>query len=296
MPSFRHYRSKTMNPEASPDALTYFRERLTKFRRQLVRYLDDPDDEAIHDLRTSIRRLESAYRVLPRPGKTDASDRYLKQARHFFRLNSVIRDCDVMVEKLQQMGQDRKSKLVSELRRTRGQELHHAMSEARKLHACPRPRLKTLPDGARHSTARSRRGSRPRLKTLQGGDSLLNSEVHKRAMKFLSRRPIVLADEAKVEEVHAMRKDAKKLFYLLEQNERLATLKQMIDIKMFQRLTGDIHDADVTIEFLERHRKAHPEVDELLEMQRAERHVLYRELFGFLLDEDWEALARLGQA
>ena len=274
MPSFRHYRSKTMNPEASPDALTYFRERLTKFRRQLVRYLDDPDDEAIHDLRTSIRRLESAYRVLPRPGKTDASNRYLKQARHFFRLNSVIRDCDVMMEKLQQMGQDRKSKLVSELRRTRGQELHHAMAEARKLHACPRPRLKTL----------------------QGGDSLLNSEVHKRAMKFLSKRPIVLADEAKLEEVHAMRKDAKKLFYLLEQNERLATLKQMIDIKMFQRLTGDIHDADVTIEFLERHRKAHPEVDELLEMQRAERHVLYRELFGFLLDEDWEALARLGQA
>ena len=264
----------------------------------MLRYLEDPDDEAIHDLRTSIRRLESDYRILPRSGKTDASDRYLKQARHFFRLNSVIRDCDVMKEKLERMGLGRKSKLVGELRRTRRQELHHAMAEARKLHACSRPCLKTFPNGARHSTAGPRRGSRPRLKTLPGGDSLLNSEVHNRAMKFLSKRSIVPADEAdkaKVEEVHAMRKDAKKLFYLLEQDERLASLKQMINIKMFQRLTGDIHDADVTIEFLARHRKAHPEVDELLEMQRAERHVLYRELCGFLLDEEWEALARLGQ-
>jgi CHAD domain-containing protein len=62
-----------MDSEATQYAVANFRERLTRFRRQLARYIKNPDDDAIHDVRTSFRRLESADQTLSQSCKNEES-------------------------------------------------------------------------------------------------------------------------------------------------------------------------------------------------------------------------------
>lgn len=256
----------------------FFHDRLHDFRSELARYLKDPDEEAIHDVRTSYRRLQAAYRVLPQGLKTPQSGSYLKLCRQFFSCNSLIRDCDVMQDKFTKSGVANRSGLFSSLKKTRKQQLQSALEFAKQLDKHKSPLLnKPEPDGM----------------------DLLELQVHKRAMQFLSNLPLVLAAESNLEEVHEMRKDAKKLFYLLEQDTEMASLGQMIHIKLFQRLSGDIHDCDVAIAYLDERlqRKGRSDnLHSLLDTLREERHLYYLQLGGLLTDHNWQELASLGRA
>ena len=55
-----------------------FFKKLDKAREVLDAYQNDPSEENVHDVRTSIRRLESSYMIFPKSCKTKASDLAMK--------------------------------------------------------------------------------------------------------------------------------------------------------------------------------------------------------------------------
>ena len=74
-----------------------FTDRLDHFRCQLSRYLQSQDADTIHDFRTSFRRLQATYSIYPPVARSNAAVEYLQLARQLFKLNSLIRDCDIML-------------------------------------------------------------------------------------------------------------------------------------------------------------------------------------------------------
>jgi len=58
----------------------------------------------------------------------------------------------------------------------------------------------------------------------------------------------VLNDESKVAELHSLRKDVKKLRYLLELTEK--TPARLSSLAKWQESLGAIHDLDVAIDYL----------------------------------------------
>jgi|TARA_B100000315_G_C14553951_1_gene577230 CHAD domain-containing protein len=163
------------------DSSNYFQEKLAVFRKQLSRYIEEPDGKAIHDVRTAYRRLESAYQVIPQECKTKQTRHFMKLGKQFFRRNSLVRDCDVISEKIEKPRRKKKSELVAKLEKIRNHQLRSAMELAKKLNKSKNPRI----DAA----------------DIAGTD-LLNMQVHKRALQFLSNLPLVVSGESNIEEVH----------------------------------------------------------------------------------------------
>ncbi|HEU4468884.1 MAG TPA: hypothetical protein VFR61_07620 [Nitrososphaeraceae archaeon] len=61
-----------------------------------------PNAKQIHDVRTSIRRLDATYLILSKKNRTASSlSDYVLKCKEFFKVNSEIRDLDVIYEKLQ---------------------------------------------------------------------------------------------------------------------------------------------------------------------------------------------------
>ncbi len=262
-----------MNEQAAnEDLFARFDDCVENVKQRLDRYIDNTDDESIHDVRTAIRRLRTAYAIFPGHCKNESSKRYLQLCREFFQHNSRARDCDVIREKLEAHGLDRHDKLLGLLAAERKQLLKAAMKLARSLKKLKRPRL----DIHRNDI-----------------EAKYHLQIEKFATRFLQSRPVVLAAEENEEAIHSMRKLAKRLFYLFELDPGLANLDRMIHLKLFQRLSGDLHDCDVAIEFLQDNNALSKRVPELLERERLLRHGLYAEMSGLLTGTDWEDLLRL---
>jgi CHAD domain-containing protein len=68
---------------------------------RLNNYISNPDDENIHNIRTAIRRLEASYICLPKNiRKRKVIKNYATFGKELFRINSEVRDCDVILERL----------------------------------------------------------------------------------------------------------------------------------------------------------------------------------------------------
>ena len=95
--------------------------------------------------------------------------------------------------------------------------------------------------------------------------------------------PLVLSDESRISELHKLRRDLRKLRYILSVakagNKRIVMKKlgraagAEIDLKELQNLLGSIHDCDVTIEYL--NKKANS--GEFLAKEISNRKQLYQE-------------------
>ena len=85
-------------------------------------------------------------------------------------------------------------------------------------------------------------------KINQKHDKLILTLI-KKIEKYL---PIVVSDASKVQELHSIRKTAKKLRYILEIDPDKKHQHMIDNMKSFQTLLGLIHDCDITIEFLKK--------------------------------------------
>src|SRR4051812_30215632 len=72
---------------------------------RLDKYLIDPNENNIHDIRTSTRRLEAAFLASPKQMRNKKITQYVKESKRLFKANSEIRDFDVIIEKVSQEGQ-----------------------------------------------------------------------------------------------------------------------------------------------------------------------------------------------
>ena len=123
----------------------------------------------------------------------------------------------------------------------------------------------------------------------------LETRFDKLVNKFKERiefnLPIVLTNIDKIRELHEMRKDCKKLRYLLEllpdQNNRQNAdnntkhaQKMITELEDIQGMLGAIHDSDTRIAYLRRVRQ-HNAVRHILDKEIIERNKKYEEFVQF---------------
>ena len=232
-------------------------------------YLADPNENNIHDIRTSIRRLESAFLACPKQMRKKKMSQFVKEGKRLFKANSEIRDFDIILEKVSQEGQMDELQIESfekGIEKIRGQSLDKAVSIAHNLRKLDVPHINIYNSGYD-------------LELLQ---NKLMFQYNRVVLEYLlgieKNIPIVINDSYRVEELHQVRKDSKKVRYLFElllterdkdkdnadksnenkinnysNNQNIGNQIELL--KKIQDMLGNIHDYDMTIAYLKRQGK-----------------------------------------
>jgi CHAD domain-containing protein len=231
-----------------------FRQDLKSVNKRLKAYIDDPEDEKnIHDVRVSIRRLDAMFSLLPKRVRGRYRGRIEKYAE-LLRANSNARDCDIIAGRLAALG----APSMADLQEKKKAELARAIKMAQQLKKLP-TELAGAPDYKRVDKIAGR---------LVG--------------RIKEKLPPVLSDSSRVEELHRIRRDLRKLRYILDtvpagsRNIHLRKLAQAagknVALEELQDLLGSIHDCDITIEYL----KGRPGAGQLLDKENGNRTQLYQ--------------------
>ncbi|SMH70277.1 conserved protein of unknown function [Candidatus Nitrosotalea okcheonensis] len=214
--------------------LKKFKRTSDNFNQKLIQYIEDPNDENIHDIRVSVRRLETAYKILPKSTREQSKIKNnIKQDRKFFKMNAKIRDFDIICANMTSKYPDRTLSLVQSLKNSRIEHIENANRLALKI---------------------------SRLPSLEIPKSALKeSKLEKKYLKVLDcivlniqkNTIIALRDEEKIDELHMLRKDFKKLRYSLEfSSDKKTTFDVLKNLKNIQDMLGEIHDSDIIINYL----------------------------------------------
>jgi len=200
--------------------------------QKLDRFAKDPTKEAVHDARTAIRRVEARVDILPKGiRKSPEMKQLLKSLRKVMKRSAKVRDIDVIRGKMSREKSPSSARLLAKIdkeRRRLAGDAGEAVDSARRLRL---PRV-----GSKRVTRRElqRRFERVVGRLSLGIDELL---------------PIVTADPARVEELHKLRIDCKRLRYTVE-----LTLGEgspdILRLEKWQDALGSIHDWDVAVSYL----------------------------------------------
>lgn len=240
-----------------------FWEKQEKSTKRLEEFLKNPGEEQIHDLRTSIRRLEETYLILPNSFKKDKTNDFVSSYKSFFKKISILRDFDVIAKNLLNNGLTKNSDPITYILKQREKKIKDALKKAKKLSKLKIPSLKE--------------GNFEKI--IPKYEKVIFSNVQKLEDYF----QIVASDESKVKELHLMRKTAKKLRYVLEIDPNDSYDHLIDNMKIFQEMLGEIHDIDITINFLKKHFKKFQEFEYLIDQQESIRKNIYKRLSNSLL-------------
>src|SRR5215831_2861863 len=258
--------------------------------KRLKDYLKDPNENNIHDIRTAVRRLDASFGSLPNRERKKKNNRdYLTTAKRLFKINSQIRDYDIINSKIEKYTSDTVfTQLTDSLKRRRKTTLSSAVRVATALRQLPVPYL-TVDDIVEKKLQRR-----------------YNKVVRRLSESIELNLPVVLANKDKIVELHEMRKDCKKLRYLIElmpnQNNKEThntelediqdilgsihnqnnkeTHKMITELEDIQDILGSIHDSDITIAYLKRVRHS-KDITNILDNEITERNTKYEEFVQF---------------
>ncbi len=230
------------------------KDRLNKALRE---YLGDPGRTQTKSLRAAVRRLDAAIRVLPKGAqKEKAMRRCHERCREVLRETSRIRDVDLLSERIARHKED---STVAFMLKNLGEEREEFVDRTRKAawklfeHHPPKLARRDLPRFARRA---------------EGALDELKAEI------ALESR-VALKDEAKVDELHSLRKHCKRLRYTLELFPSVRNQSRLVsDLRVWQDALGEIRDCDVVVEYLSRARPTEA-VRKALTSERAYRHRKY---------------------
>lgn len=123
--------------------LTSLSENLQRVNNRVSKYLKTPNAKQIHDVRTSIRRLDATYLILPKKNRTGSSlSEYVLKCKEFFKVNSEIRDLDIIHEKLQKYPSNaQRNGVIEALKASRVATLERAKTIARSLKSTDTTRI-----------------------------------------------------------------------------------------------------------------------------------------------------------
>ena len=207
-----------------------FLDALRTAQKRLDAYPDTSDPETVHRMRTALRRMDSAYQVIPKGARTPSSDGVVADLMDFFRMNGRIRNLDIMLEKLQWYGYGPDSDSAAAITRLRKRRHKKTLGVARRLHhRLEEPHLKDVP------------AAPPDTKTLE--------------LDILQLAGVVSGDESKIDELHTLRKLVKRLRYTLEATPG-SDAETIRCLRYLQGLMGDIHDCDMFLAYMEKHGRA----------------------------------------
>jgi CHAD domain-containing protein len=238
-----------------------------KVDKRLDEYIKDPNKDNIHDIRTAIRRLEASYSASPKQIRRKRMKKYVDNSKHLFKLNSEIRDFDIILEKLNKEGQMDEQQLVmlnKSVKRQKNRKLDKALSIAIELRKLNVPHLN-------NDNNHYERGIMQK-KLIKRYNNVVGKFVCRMERNF----PIVINNSEKIDELHEIRKDSKKLRYLLElvlsykdrnkgnidkndainkndhgDNHDVSFLLEKLE--KIQDMLGNIHDYDITAAYLKGH-------------------------------------------
>ena len=254
-------------PIDSKEYLNKSERNIQRVNNKLDDYLKAPNEEHIHDIRTSIRRLRASYQSLPKSVRNKKKiKKFVAKSKELFSINSKVRDYDIIFEMLseymsskmapkheqQQLSQSSRaiSNLLKSLETVRNRELTESKTLAVELRKLSVPKL-----GDNNINI-----SKKKLKKR------FNNVVGKLASTIEKNYPVVLSSSKRLIELHEMRKDCKKLRYLLEllptdtdvKNQDKDKVSQLIDeLEKVQDMLGTIHDYDTTIAYIKKHVENH---------------------------------------
>ena len=248
--------------------LTKLNENLRRVHNRINKYLKDPNEKHIHDVRTAIRRLDATFLILPKKYRNGSPlSEYVLKCKEFFKVNSEIRDYDIIYAKLQKYPSNaQRVSVIETLRATRDASLEHAKSIA----------------GSLNSTDTS--------KIIDKID-VTEKDLQKRFDKILARLisniestfPVVLNDSLKIEELHDLRISCKKLRYLLEllPDENQGAIKTRKTLQKLQDTLGTIHDYDFTTDYLNSLGQPSKEIQDIINSENEERRLKFDEFLKY---------------
>lgn len=240
--------------------LTKLSENLQSVHNRINKYLKKPNAKQIHDIRTSIRRLDASFSTLPKRYRNGTSlSKYVLQCKELFKINSEIRDFDIIIEKLQKYpSSGQKDNIIEDLKKTKLARLERA-----KTIAVP---LKSIDTG-----------------TILDELGVTEKELQKRFIKIVSRListidsifPVVLSNPQALEELHDLRIACKKLRYMLEllPNNNKFAVQTRESLKKIQDSLGSIHDSDFTIGYLKSLPQSPKEIQEIIDKENEYRRL-----------------------
>ncbi len=238
-----------------------------KVDKKLDEYIKDPNKDNIHDIRTAIRRLEASYSASPKQIRKKRMKKYIDSSKYLFKLNSEIRDFDIILEKLNKEGQmdgQQLEILSKSIKRQKNRKLDKALSIAIELRKLNTPHLNS--DNTFYDRCIMQK------KLIKRYNNVVGKFVCRMERNF----PIVINNSEKIDELHEIRKDSKKLRYLLElvlsnkdrnkgnidknnvfnkndhgDNHDVSFLLEKLE--KIQDMLGNIHDYDITTAYLKGH-------------------------------------------
>lgn len=248
--------------------LTSLSENLQRVNNRVSKYLKTPNAKQIHDVRTSIRRLDAIYLILPKKNRTGSSlSDYVLKCKEFFKVNSEIRDLDIIYEKLQKYPSNaQRNRVIEALKASRDTTLERAKTIAHSLKSTDTTRI---------------------IDKIGVTEKELQKRYNKMISRLISRIestfPAVLTNQAKLEELHDLRIYCKKLRYLLEllPEDKNNVLKTRKTLQKLQDILGTLHDYDFTIEYLSSLGQSSIEIQEIITIEKEERNAKYHEFLRF---------------
>jgi CHAD domain-containing protein len=248
--------------------LTKLAENLQRVNTRASKYLKTPNAKQIHDIRTAIRRLDATYLMLPKKNRIGSSlSDYVLKCKQFFKLNSEIRDLDIIYEKLQKYpSSTQRNGVMQALKVSRNTNLQRAKTIARSLISTDTTKI---------------------IDRIGVTERELQKRYEKMISKCISEIestfPDVLRNPSQIEELHDLRISCKKLRYLLEllPEERNTILKIRKTLQKLQDILGAIHDYDFTIEYLGSLGQLSIEIKEIITIEKEERNAKYDDFLRF---------------
>jgi CHAD domain-containing protein len=257
-----------MNPFSisSKYFVTKLQENTQRVDKRVNDYLADSNEGNIHDIRTAIRRVDASFRPLPKKvRKKSRLNNYATTSKQLFKINSQVRDYDIIYGKLEKYSSEPVyTELTDSLKKRRVVKLRKARNIALSLRKLTVPKINEddIPD-----------------KKLQ---QRFNKVVSRFSDRIEMNFPIVLTNADKIKDLHEMRKDCKKLRYLLEilpdQNKEVA--KTITELEEMQDMLGSIHDDDIMVNYIRRVKRPKA-IHHILDDAIAERNKKYEEFVQF---------------
>lgn len=245
-----------LTPRSIEEALTRSEKQVSE---KIKSYLDQPSEENVHDLRTSIRRALATGKVLPgKVRKSKESKKYLDGLQKLLKLNAKVRDADIILSKLPNHGEHPEfSELAKKLRTQRESSLKEAERFASSL---------------KDSKGIAIDANDIRSSTLQKRFTKTTNQLTKKLREGFK---LVKSKPKDLNQLHNLREDSRRLRYTLEIDNHPKSSKLVQIAEAWQDVLGKIRDADIFISRID-NEKTTPKLKEVLEREKADRNANYQ--------------------
>jgi CHAD domain-containing protein len=214
-----------------------------------------PTADQIHDLRVTARRIQVMRRLIPGELRsTPESKRFGAALKSVLRGTSQLRDIDTLMLTLKAHGRDLPPDALVDLGNQRSDAAARSKVASKVLAEAPPPELDPYSVSGRKLSRK------------------LGRRLSRQSASVVALLPKVVTDEANISELHTLRKEVKKLRYLLELDEK--TPRELPTLTKWQDSLGAIHDLDVAMAYLE-DRGIGPGARVVSGLKK-ERHLAYR--------------------